>query len=90
MQTILSMFPETALIVQDPTTVSFYPNSKDIGNKSLFLLIGAKVDAYFQRAIRHFSGHGDKALAFIKSQCVNVSTEDKSAFYHAFTTLRIK
>lgn len=45
MQTILSMFPQTALVVQDPNTVSFYPNSKDIGNKALFLLIGAKVDA---------------------------------------------
>jgi hypothetical protein len=90
MQTILSMFPQTALIVQDPNTVTFYPNSNDIGNKALFLLIGAKVDSYFQRAIRHFSGHGDKALAFIKSQCANISTEDKLHFHHAFTTLRIK
>jgi hypothetical protein len=90
MQTILSMFPQTALIVQDPNTVTFYPNSNDIGNKALFLLIGAKVDSYFQRAIRHFSGHSDKALAFIKSQCANISTEDKLHFHHAFTTLRIK
>jgi hypothetical protein len=53
-------------------------------------LIGAKVDNYFQRAIRHFAGQGDKALAFIQSQCANVSNEDKSHFHHAFTTLRIK
>lgn len=65
MQTILSMFPQIALVVQDPSTVSFYSNSNDIGNKALFLLISATVDAYFQRAIRHFTGHGDNALAFI-------------------------
>jgi len=53
-------------------------------------LIGSKVDTYFQRAIPHFSGHGDKALAFIRSQCANISTEDKAHFHHAFTTLRIK
>jgi len=90
MQTILSMFPQTALIVRDPNTISFYPNINDIGNKALFLLIGAKVDAYFQHAIRHFAGHGDKALVFIKSQCANICTEDKVHFHHAFTTLRIK
>jgi hypothetical protein len=84
------MFPQTASIIQDDGNIMFYSNSNDFGNKALFLLIGAKVDTYFQRALRHFSRQGDKALAFIKSQCINVSNEDKTHFHHIFTTLQIK
>jgi hypothetical protein len=90
LQNILSMFPQTSSVVDDSGTIIFYSNSNDFGNKALYLLIGATVDNYFQRAIRHFAGQGDKALAFIQSQCANVSNEDKSHFHHAFTTLRIK
>jgi uncharacterized protein YdcH (DUF465 family) len=90
MQTILSMFPQTASVIQHDGKIGFYQNTNDFGNKALFLLIGSKVDTYFQRAIRHFAGQGDKALAFIQSQCANISNEDKSHFHHAFTTLRIK
>jgi hypothetical protein len=88
-QTILSMFPQTATVIQGGT-VTFYKNSNDFGNKALFLLLGAKIDTYFQRAIRHFAGQGDKALAFIQTQCANVSNEDKAHFHYAFSTLRIK
>jgi hypothetical protein len=64
LQTILSMFPQTSNVIQDSGMIMFYPNSNDFGNKALFLLIGAKVDNYFQRAIRPFAGQCDKALAF--------------------------
>jgi predicted HD phosphohydrolase len=40
--------------------------------------------------MRHFAGQKDKALAFIQTQCANISSEDKNHFHHAFTTLRIK
>jgi hypothetical protein len=90
LQTILSMFPQTASVIEDSGTIRFYENSNDLGNKALFLLIGSKVDTYFQWAIRHFAGQGDEALAFIKSQCANISNEDRTHFHHAFTTLCIK
>lgn len=84
------MFPQTASVIEDSGTIRFYENSNDLGNKALFLLIGSKVDTYFQWAIRHFAGQGDEALAFIKSQCANISNEDRTHFHHAFTTLCIK
>lgn len=90
MQTILSMFPQTADIIQNDGSIHFYENSETFGNKALYLLIGAKVDTYFQREIHHFNGYGDKALAFIKTQCANISNKDKDYFHHAFSTLRIK
>jgi hypothetical protein len=90
MQTILSLFPQTACVIQQDGTIRFYDNNNDLGNKALFLLIGTKVDTYFQRAIRHFSGQGYKALVFIQTQCANISLEDKAHFHHAFITLRIK
>jgi transposase InsO family protein len=89
-QTILSMFPQTASIIQVDGTIKLFTDPNALGNKALFLLIGAKVDTYFQRVIRPFAGKGDQALAFIKTQCAHVSNEDKSHFHHAFTTLRIK
>jgi hypothetical protein len=60
------MFPQTASVIHHDEKIGFYQNSNDFGNKALFLLIGAKVDTYFQRAIRPFAGPGDKALAFIR------------------------
>jgi hypothetical protein len=80
LQMILSMFPQTASIIQDDGNIMFYSNSNDFGNKASFLLIGAKVDTYFQRAIRHFSGQGDKALAFIKSHVLMCRTRIKRTF----------
>jgi len=77
MQTILSVFPQTASVIQNNSMIHFYENSKTFGNKALFLLIGAKVDTYFQRAIHHFNRHVDKALAFMQTQCANSSNEDK-------------
>jgi hypothetical protein len=84
LQTILLMFPQTASVIDNMGMVKFYENSNDVGNKALFLLIGSKVDTYFQRAIRHFTGQGDKALAFIKSQCANISNEDRTNFPPCF------
>jgi hypothetical protein len=83
------MFPQTNKVLHDGNITS-YDNPDDIGNKALYLLISAKVDEYFQRAIKKFEGHGDKALSFIKIQCAIISPEDTHHFHHLFTTLRIK
>jgi len=48
---ILAMFPQTNQVLQD-VDVKSYDNHEDIGNKALYLLISAKVDQYFQRAIK--------------------------------------
>ena len=54
MQTILSMFPQTASVIQNDGTLHLYANSETLGNKALFLLIGAKAGTYFQQVIRYF------------------------------------
>ncbi len=84
------MFPQTASVIQHDGTVQFFEDSNAFGNKALYLLIGANMHTYFQRASYHFNGHRDKALAFIQTQCANISNEDKYYFHHAFSTLRIK
>jgi hypothetical protein len=61
-----------------------------IGNKALFLLIGSRVDGYFQRAIRKYEGKGDQALIFIKNQCASTTADDTHHFHHLFTSLQIK
>jgi len=83
------MFPQTSTVFHDNEIVP-YENPEDIGNKALYILISSKVDEYFQRAIKQFEGHGDKALSFIKIQCANINPEDTHHFHHLFTTLRIK
>ncbi len=61
-----------------------------MGNKALYLLIGSCIDGYFQRAIKQFEGHGDKALEFIKKQCASISAMDRHYFHHLFTSIHIK
>jgi hypothetical protein len=86
---ILAMFPQTNKVLYNGNITS-YDNPNDVGNKALYLVISAKVDEYFQRAIKKFEGFGDKALSFIKIQCANISSEDTHHFHHLFTTLWIK
>jgi hypothetical protein len=86
---ILAMFPQTNKVLYDGNITSF-TDPEDIGNKALYLVISAKVDEYFQRAIKKFEGYGDKALSFIKIQCANIGSEDTHHFHHLFSTLRIK
>jgi hypothetical protein len=86
---ILAMFPQTNQILKD-FDVTSYDHPEDIGNKALYLLISAKVDEYFQRAIKKFEGYGDKALSFIKNQSTDSSLEDTHQFHHLFSTLQIK
>jgi hypothetical protein len=83
------MFPQTSKVFQD-SNIKPYDYAKHIGNKALCLLVSAKTDEYFQRAIKKFKGYGDKALAFIKTQCANISAEDTHHYHHAFTTMQIK
>jgi hypothetical protein len=83
------MSPQTSKLFQDNDIIP-YENPEDIGNKALYILISSKVDEYFQRAIKHFEGYGDKALSFIKIQCANINSEDTHHFHHLFTTMRIK
>ena len=83
------MFPQTSKVFQD-SNIKPYDDAKHVGNKALYLLVSAKTDEYFQRAIKKFKGYGDKALAFIKTQCANISTEDTHHYHHAFITMQIK
>jgi len=89
LRTILAMFAETSQLIQGENVIPF-TNADCIGNKAIFLLIGSRVDAYFQRAIRKYEGKGDQALAFIKNQCASTTADDTHHFHHLFTSLRIK
>lgn len=83
------MFPQTASVMPVDDVVPF-KDPEGIGNKALYLLLGSRIDGYFQRAIKQFEGYGDKALAFIKCQCANISAMDKHFFHRLFTSIRIK
>jgi hypothetical protein len=86
---ILAMFSQTSKVLNSANVVPF-DDADCVGNKALYLLVSATVDEYFQRAIKQFEGYGDKALAFIKTQCADISPEDTYHYHHVFTTLRIK
>jgi hypothetical protein len=86
---ILALFPQTSKVFNS-VNITPYDDAECVGNKALYLLISATVDEYFQRAIKKFEGYGDKALAFIKTQCENISAEDTHHYHHIFTTMRIK
>jgi hypothetical protein len=52
------MFKETSTLIQGEKIMPF----KDIDcirNKAVFLLIGSRVDTYFQQAIRKYKGIGN-------------------------------
>jgi hypothetical protein len=70
--------------------VTPFDDTDCIGNKALYLLIGSRVDAYFQRAIRKFEGKGDQALLYIKNLCASVYADDTHHFHYLFTSIRIK
>jgi hypothetical protein len=89
LKSIIAMFPQTASVFTGDKVV-FYSNPDCIGNKALFLLLGSRTDAYFQRAIKQFEGHGDKALAFIQRQCADISAMEKHYFHQVFTSIRIE
>ncbi len=86
---ILAMFSQTSSVLTDDTVTPF-SDPTCIGNKALYLLIGSRVDGYFQRAIKPLEGKWDKALELIKLQCANVNALDKHHFHHLFTSIRIK
>jgi hypothetical protein len=86
---ILAMFPQTSSILIDDEIIPF-DDPTCIGNKALYLLLGSRVDGYFQRAIKQHEGRGDKALALLKLQCANVNALDKDYFHQLFTSIRIK
>jgi len=86
---ILAMFPQTSKVLNSVNVIPF-EDADCVGNKALYLLVSATVDEYFQRAIKQFEGYGDKALAFIKTQCADINPEDTHHYHHVFTTLRIK
>ncbi len=86
---ILAMFSHTSSVIKEDEIIPFQ-NPNCIGNKALYLLIGSRVDGYFQRAIKQFKGKGDKALELVKLQCANVNALDKHHFHHLFTSIRIK
>lgn len=53
------MFPQTSNILQD-SNVASYDNPEDIGIKAIiYLLIGAKLDEYFQGAIKKCEEYDD-------------------------------
>jgi hypothetical protein len=59
------MFSKTSTILVDDKIVLFN-DSACIGNKALYLLIGSRIDGYFQCATKQFEGAREKALALIK------------------------
>jgi hypothetical protein len=83
------MFPETSEVIQGDKVIPF-SDTNCVGNKALYLVIGSRVDAYFQRAIRKFEGKGDQALLFIKNQCASTTEDNAHHFHHLFTSIRIK
>jgi len=86
---ILAMFEETSSLIQGEKIHPF-ADGDCIGNKALFLLIGSRVDSYFQHTIRKYEGKGDQALIFIKNQCASTTADDTHHFHYLFTSLRIK
>jgi len=86
---ILVMFPETSEVIQGEKIVPLN-DANCVGSKALYLVIGSRVDAYFQRAIRKLEGKGDQALLFIKNQCASTTADDTHHFHHLFTSIRIK
>jgi hypothetical protein len=86
---ILAMFPETSEVIQGEKIMPFN-DANCVGNKALYLVIGSRVDAYFQRAIRKLEGKGDQALLFIKNQCASTTADDTHHFHHLFASIRIK
>jgi hypothetical protein len=82
------MFSETCEVLKDDQIIP-YADPLCHGNQALFLLISAKVDAYFRALIRRHKGFGDRALELIKTQCANVTNIDKHHFHKAFTSLAI-
>ena len=86
---ILAMFPQMSKVFED-INIKPYDNPGDMGNKALYLLVSAKINEYFQCMIKKSEGHGDKALAFIKTQCAHISAKDTHHYHHVFTTMRIK
>jgi len=86
---ILAMFTETASLIEGEKVTPF-DDTDCIGNKALYLLIGSRVDAYFQRAIRKFEGKGDQALLYIKNLCASVNADDTHHFHYLFTSIPIK
>jgi hypothetical protein len=86
---ILVMFPETSEVIQGEKIVPLN-DANCVCNKALYLVIGSRVDAYFQRAIRKLEGKGDQALLFIKNQCASTTADDTHHFHYLFTSIRIK
>jgi hypothetical protein len=83
------MFSQTASVLNNDEIVPFQ-DATCIGNKALYLLVGSRVDGYFQRAIKQFEGRGDKALSLLKMQCAHINPLDNHYFHQLFTSLRIK
>jgi len=86
---ILAMFPETSEVIQGEKIIPF-KDANCVGIKALYLVIGSRVDAYFQRAIRKLEGKGDQALLLMKNQCASTTADDTHHFHHLFTSIRIK
>ena len=86
---LLAMFPETSDVIQGVKIVPF-KDANCVGNKALYLVIGSRVDAFFQRTIRKLEGKGDQALLFIKNQCASTTADDTHHFHHLFTSICIK
>jgi hypothetical protein len=86
---LLAMFPETSDVIQGVKIVPF-KDANCVGNKALYLIIGSRVDAFFQRTIRKLEGKGDQVLLFIKNQCASTTADDTHHFHHLFTLICIK
>jgi hypothetical protein len=86
---ILAMFPETSEVIQGEKIIPF-KDANCAGNKALYLVIGSRVDAYFQRAIRKLEGKGDQALLLIKNQCAITTADDMHHFHYLFNSIQIK
>jgi hypothetical protein len=86
---ILAMFNDTTSVIQGEKVIPFQ-DVNCIGNKALFPLIGSRVDAYFQWAIRKFEGKGDQALLYIKNLCASINADDTHHYHYLFTSIRIK
>jgi hypothetical protein len=89
LRSILAMFNDTTCVIQGEIIIP-YKDADCFGNKALFLLIGSRVDAYFQRAIRKFEGKGDQALSYIKNHCASTTADDTHHFHHFFTLICMK
>ncbi len=81
--------PATATVLPEDT-ILLYSNLECMGNKALSLLIGSCIDGYFQRVIKQFEEHGDRALEFIKKQCADIGAMDRHYFHQVFNSIHIK